>query len=649
FYETKRYSHLFDSITKGTISQDYPEWDLRVVDRDKPYLPYINKNDSTIFTRFGGALLTIIFFIASAFAILLFQRKSKLTAFHGSYQILTGAGYLILETLFLQIYQEHFRSPAIAFVIILTTLLITSATGGYTISRRLTPSLALLGTFLSLIIHAGLHAGGLDAISSQVLKILIILLTVGMSGFFMGYFLPFGLNAARTSGHTDKHLANLFALNSLAGAATPILVLFLSSHISLSFSLWTAATLYAIASLIAYSFNDDRKNSPGSVSHKHLSVLLLLFSIFTVIASYNSSNGSFFYKKKQTATVKKEILNKRIETKTTPTQIQHIEDKPARALKQPSINHPKSILLSPNGKRAYIQNLYTHTVNVVDTASLEIIKVIPLKGRACEATITPDGRWLWVSVAALEDDKGTYPKYIPEPTPGWETYNFPSIVNLIDTTQDNGTVIAEVPVDVKPKIVRLSPNGKFLLVSNFNSGTISVINTKSRKVIKTIKVGRLPRGICFSLDGKYAYIANMGSREITCIDMKQLEVIRSLTMPAIPRHLVTSPDGKFIYYSDASRQGHLIKIDSMTGVEIGRAKTGEISRTFVLSSDGKKAFVGNYSSADVTIINTAFMTPIGRIKTLPQPIGLALSPDDKELWVSSFTKSSISIYNVNEL
>ncbi|MBF0123365.1 MAG: hypothetical protein HQL21_08195, partial [Candidatus Omnitrophica bacterium] len=43
FYETKRYSHLFDSITKGTLSQDYPEWDLRIVDLDKPYLPYIHK------------------------------------------------------------------------------------------------------------------------------------------------------------------------------------------------------------------------------------------------------------------------------------------------------------------------------------------------------------------------------------------------------------------------------------------------------------------------------------------------------------------------------------------------------------------------------------------------------------------------------
>ena len=42
---------------------------------------------------------------------------------------------------------------------------------------------------------------------------------------------------------------------------------------------------------------------------------------------------------------------------------------------------------------------------------------------------------------------------------------------LIDTTQDNGTLVAEIPVDVKPKILRLSPNGDRLLVSNFNSGT----------------------------------------------------------------------------------------------------------------------------------------------------------------------------------
>lgn len=313
-----------------------------------------------------------------------------------------------------------------------------------------------------------------------------------------------------------------------------------------------------------------------------------------------------------------------------------------------SIDHPKSVLLSPDGKFAYVQNLYAHNVTVIDAKSYKILKTIPLEGRACEAAITKDGKYLWVSLAALEDDKGTYPPYIPEPTPGWEKYNFPSVVNVIDTSISHGTVVATISVEVKPKILCFSPDERYVLVSNFNSGTVSVIDATTRKVIKTLKAGTYPRGICFLDHGRFAYIANMGSHNISVINMEKLEVERTIPLKAIPRHLISSPDGEpIIFGTNASKKGKLFKLDPKTGSELAAASVGATPRTFVVASNGRLAFVGNYRSACVSVVDVAAMKEIGRIKTSKLPIGLALTPDEKHLWVTSFRDSSITIYDVS--
>src|SRR5262249_54103937 len=62
--------------------------------------------------------------------------------------------------------------------------------------------------------------------------------------------------------------------------------------------------------------------------------------------------------------------------------------------------------------------------------------------------------------------------------------------------------LLEIPVGTEPFGLALTPNGSKLYVTNMNSKSVSVIDTASNRVVKTIEnVGLSPRGIAITNDG----------------------------------------------------------------------------------------------------------------------------------------------------
>jgi YVTN family beta-propeller protein len=117
-------------------------------------------------------------------------------------------------------------------------------------------------------------------------------------------------------------------------------------------------------------------------------------------------------------------------------------------------------------------------------------------------------------------------------------------VSLVDAAA--GTVIAEIPVGVNPRSLTLSADGTQLFVANqrgnialsanavtgfpagSDAGTVTVIDTATRSVQSTIgQVGVEPYGILVSPNGKYIAVSNFRSGNIRLLDATTfLEVAR---------------------------------------------------------------------------------------------------------------------------
>src|SRR6476619_1456810 len=84
-------------------------------------------------------------------------------------------------------------------------------------------------------------------------------------------------------------------------------------------------------------------------------------------------------------------------------------------------------------------------------------------------------------------------------------------------------------------------------VSNEKAITVSVIDTESWTVTKTIKVGQRPRGIEFTRDGKFVMVAVGDDDTIQMIDAKTQTVVDSLPSGPDPELFAQDAAGKVIY------------------------------------------------------------------------------------------------------
>ena len=317
--------------------------------------------------------------------------------------------------------------------------------------------------------------------------------------------------------------------------------------------------------------------------------------------------------------------------------------------------NPKSIVHSGNGLFFAQNMMYKHSVTVYDR-NFQLLKTISDKvelnkygyskrdglyrGSPVECTFTHDGRFAWVSNYNMSGGAETeFNKPGCDNCHGTGIYDS-SFVYKINTS----TLLIEaiVKVGAVPKYLAATPDSKYVLVTNWSSSDLSVIDTDKLKEIKRIKLGTYPRGIIVDSAGAKAYVAIMGSSKIAVIDLRTFEKTWIKDIGMSPRHLCMSPKNDYLYVS-LNGDGVVGKIDLSTN-EVMKVKTGSLPRSMTLSGDGRYLYVVNYGSDKLTKVTTADMKVMESIKTNDKPIGITYDNETNNIWVACY-EGSIMVFH----
>src|SRR6476469_7242687 len=84
-------------------------------------------------------------------------------------------------------------------------------------------------------------------------------------------------------------------------------------------------------------------------------------------------------------------------------------------------------------------------------------------------------------------------------------------------------------------------------VTNSASGSVSVIDTHTNVVVRTIAVGNRPISPILSADGSRLYITNSESDTVSVIDTAANAVIATIAVGSFPQGLAIAPDGSRAY------------------------------------------------------------------------------------------------------
>ncbi|MCH7697904.1 MAG: hypothetical protein IH865_03045 [Chloroflexi bacterium] len=154
--------------------------------------------------------------------------------------------------------------------------------------------------------------------------------------------------------------------------------------------------------------------------------------------------------------------------------------------------------------------------------------------------------FIWVMLAATAASaggSGTFTAYV--------TNEFSNDVSAVAISGRGGTEteIARIPVGTRPIGIVARPDGQKVYVGNSDSNSVSVIDTGSNTVIKTITGIDNPMGeMVASQDGSRVYVGS-GSNHIFEIDTATDTVVTSFSQAfhGPPVGLALSQDGQFLY------------------------------------------------------------------------------------------------------
>ena len=308
---------------------------------------------------------------------------------------------------------------------------------------------------------------------------------------------------------------------------------------------------------------------------------------------------------------------------------------------------PKSVVSSGAGLFFAQNMMYLHTINVYDR-DYKLVKIIPdtvrlsdfgypqyrgtYKGAPVEAAFTPDGASAYISNYSMY---GAAPFTREGADVCKPADHYPnSFVYRVNTTTLSVDQVIEV--GAVPKYVAVTPDGKYVLVSNWCSYTESVIDIATGKEVRQIAVGAYPRGIAVDPSSSTAYIAVMGSTRIAVLDLRTFELSWIAGVGSAPRHLVISPDGRWLY-ATINGDGVVDKIDLTTRKVVRRVATGRAPRSMAISPDGGYLYVVNYMSNTMTKLRAADMGIVQTVATEKDPIGITYDNATHHVWVACYS------------
>jgi YVTN family beta-propeller protein len=201
---------------------------------------------------------------------------------------------------------------------------------------------------------------------------------------------------------------------------------------------------------------------------------------------------------------------------------------------------PSKVVFSPDGRLAYVNHLRAYSFDVIDVASRKIIHRVTIPnvaGGSSDEAISPDGKEIWLGMpvngyttavvnartykveAVLNTGPRTnHPNFV---TVGGVNYAYMTVGDLNQTLVYRRSTAGGPPTLVKrirdhgagPHGIWPSPDNTRVYVALQYSDAVDVIDTRSMKVIGTMRIGQSPMALVYvarSRPGSTAHLGRQG-------------------------------------------------------------------------------------------------------------------------------------------
>jgi len=301
---------------------------------------------------------------------------------------------------------------------------------------------------------------------------------------------------------------------------------------------------------------------------------------------------------------------------------------------------------------AYITQVLDGTVTVYDTVKNKKVTTINVGGAPFAIAMSTDGRKAYVTSQAYPNGwvseidvlthtviatgivGNAYPlgtALLPNGTKLFVTY--PGGLAIVDTATKTVTTI---PLGNSPYMVAAHPDSSKVYMTDYDDGTVTVIDTVSQTVTNTITVvGQYLNGIAVHPDGTRVYVTNEGGSNIAIIDTFTNNITETISLTGFPiggdpDQVAFNPTGSRAYVTTWGNGVYVIDTTSravIATIDVGPTAGGGVD----VSPDGAFVYVATNYLDDmkdkrvndgVKVIDAATNTVKKKIKLPGEPMSL---------------------------
>jgi YVTN family beta-propeller protein len=204
---------------------------------------------------------------------------------------------------------------------------------------------------------------------------------------------------------------------------------------------------------------------------------------------------------------------------------------------------------------------------------------------------------------------------------------------LLVANPDNGTVtvvdtvsrkkLHEIAVGDKPEGVTWVGAGPLAVVTVYNDDRVVFLDAREGRVVKRLPVADEPYGIVAGRDGRRAWVTHEYPGTVSEIDLKDQKVLREIPVGSFVRGLCLSPDEARLYVTEFTT-GVLHAVDLKAGKVVDHWKghtTDNLARQVVVHPKWPRAYVSHVRSRIDVIHGNGSIFPVLSSANLIPPDG----------------------------
>jgi len=218
----------------------------------------------------------------------------------------------------------------------------------------------------------------------------------------------------------------------------------------------------------------------------------------------------------------------------------------------PNIVGPDGGVVSPDGKKLYVVGAKNDSVVVISTATNKVLSRIPIPLKVPRRVVfSPDGSKIYVGcnqtpvIGVIDPKTDTFLRTFPvgNETRGGIAFTPDGKTLLAGAVEDDTMYYVDVATEkitriqgvaLSPQRIIVNPNGATFVLARIDGAVMVIGDLFKHDKSKRVPVGAAPWGMAVSDDGKFLYVSSNNDNNITVIDTGTGAVLKTIPVEKDP-------------------------------------------------------------------------------------------------------------------